>query len=306
MLSYDRLSKKPLLFKSFTGLTVQEFDNIYNKEIITRYVKHESKRLSSKRKENRKRKIGAGRHFKLNLKDRLVMLLVYYRLYITYTLAGFLFDLDQSNICRDIQKIEGLIRQCVPIPQKTYQITKRLKTPDEVEKYFPGFLAFTDCTEQQIPRPVDKERRKMYYSGKKKRHTVKNQITVNSQGYILHKANHKKGRRHDYNIYKKNHPVTPPQVVNVVDLGYLGVETDFPEQLSALPYKKKRNQDLSQEEIDYNRIHAKKRIVVEHTICLLKKYSIMSEIFRNKLRKYNRISDIVAGLVNYRIMNQGL
>ncbi len=46
------------------------------------------------------------RHFKLDLKDRFVMLLVYYRLYITYTLAGFLFDLDQSNICRDIQKIE--------------------------------------------------------------------------------------------------------------------------------------------------------------------------------------------------------
>ena len=73
------------------------------------------------------------------------MILVYYRLYITYTLAGFLFDLDQSNICRDIQKIEGLIRQCVPIPQKIYKITKRLKTPaEEIEKYFPGFLAFTD------------------------------------------------------------------------------------------------------------------------------------------------------------------
>ena len=30
----------------------------------------------------------------------------------------------------------------------------------------------------------------------------------------------------------------------------------------------------------------------------------MSDIFRNRLRKYDRISDIVAGLVNYRIMNQ--
>ncbi len=83
---------------------------------------------------------------------------MYYRLYITYTLAGFLFDLDQSNICRDIQKIESLIRKCVPIPQKIYNITKRLKTPEEVEEYFPGFIAFTDCTEQQIPRPVDREK----------------------------------------------------------------------------------------------------------------------------------------------------
>ena len=87
------------------------------------------------------------------------MLLIYYRLYITYTLAGFLFNLDQSNICRDIQKIESLIRQCIPIPQKIYNITKRLKTPEEVEQYFPGFLAFIDSTEQQIPRPRDNKRK---------------------------------------------------------------------------------------------------------------------------------------------------
>ncbi len=106
MLSYERLSRKPLLFKSFTaGLIAHEFDYIYNKKIAKKYTKHELKRLSN-RKENRKRKIGAGRLFKLDLSDRFVMLLVYYRLYITYTLAGFLFDLDQSNICRDIQKIE--------------------------------------------------------------------------------------------------------------------------------------------------------------------------------------------------------
>ena len=99
-----------------------------------------------KKGKNRERKAGAGRHFKLDVKNRFMMILVYYRLYITYTLAGFLFDLDQSNICRDIQKIESLIRQCVPIPQKIYNITKRLKTPEEVEKYFPGFLDFTDST----------------------------------------------------------------------------------------------------------------------------------------------------------------
>jgi hypothetical protein len=54
-------------------------------------------------------------------------------------------------------------------------------------------MAFIDSTEQQIPRPTDKDRKKMYYSGKKKIHTVKNQLTVNNRDYILHKANHKKG-----------------------------------------------------------------------------------------------------------------
>ena len=63
---------------------------------------------------------------------------------------------------------------------------------------------------------------------------------VNNQGLIIHKTGHKKGHRHDYDIYKKNHPVTPKRVVSVFDLGYLGVGKDFPEQLSSLPYKKKR------------------------------------------------------------------
>ena len=81
-----------------------------------------SQRLS-KRKDG-ETNIGAGRHFKLDIKNRFLMLLVYYRLYTTYTLAGFLFDLDQSNICRDMQKIEPLVRKCVPIPQKMHRLSK--------------------------------------------------------------------------------------------------------------------------------------------------------------------------------------
>jgi hypothetical protein len=196
-----------------------------------------------------------------------------------------------------------LVRQCIPIPQKIYKITKRLKTPQEVEKYFPGFLAFIDSTEQQIPRPADKRRRKVYYSGKQKRHTVKTQLMANNRGLIMHKVGHKKGRRHDYDIYKDNHPATPKQIVNVFDLGYLGVKKDFPERLSSIPKRKKRNLSLSKEEMEYNKNHSKRRIVIEHTICRLKKYRIMSDVFRNKLRKHNKVSDIVAGLVNYRIMN---
>ena len=79
MLSYDRLSRKPLLFKSFTGLTIKEFDDIYDNGIAKRYGKHEIRRLS-KRKDSRERSIGAGRRFKLDVKNRLLMLLVYYRL----------------------------------------------------------------------------------------------------------------------------------------------------------------------------------------------------------------------------------
>jgi hypothetical protein len=98
--------------------------------------------------------------------------------------------------------------------------------------------------------------------------------------------------------------VIPKDVLNVFDLGYLGVENDFHEQKSYIPNRKQRNLNLSVEEKENNKSHSKKRIVIEHTICRLKKYRIISDIFRNRLRKYNRISDILSGMVNYRIMNQ--
>ena len=64
---------------------------------------------------------------------------------------------------------------------------------------------------------------------------------VNNHGYIIHKTNHKKGRRHDYDINIKRIILSlPKQVVNVVDLGYLGVEKDFPEQLSSHYHIKRR------------------------------------------------------------------
>ncbi len=74
LLSYDRLSKKPLLFKSFTGLTIKEFDEIYDK-ITKRYVKHEIQRLS-KRKYRKRDICAAGRPFTLDIKNRFLMLLV--------------------------------------------------------------------------------------------------------------------------------------------------------------------------------------------------------------------------------------
>ena len=297
-MSYARLSKKPLLFRSFTGLEISEFD-VISKEIESKYDEHERKRLSNRKRE---REVGAGRPFKLKVKERFLMLLVYYRLYITYTLSGFLFDLDQSNICRDISIIEPLIKQCIPLPKKLYKRTRRARTIDEVEEYFPGFKAFIDSTEQEIPRPKNKRRRKSYYSGKKKKHTIKTQYMVNSEGTILHKTGHDRGRIHDYEIFKNKHPITPLQVENVLDLGYMGVKNDFPTVKYVLPFRKKRKSELSDEEKRHNRKHSKIRIIVEHTVSRIKKFGIMGTKFRNKLGRYDHASDIVSGLVNFRIM----
>ena len=67
MFSYKRLCKKPLLFKSFTGLTVQEFDDTYDNKITKRYAKYEIRRSSNRDMEKDTGVVG--RPFKLDVKN---------------------------------------------------------------------------------------------------------------------------------------------------------------------------------------------------------------------------------------------
>src|SRR6185437_9092968 len=131
-------------------------------------------------------------------------------------------------------------------------------------KILSRFPCFHRChIEQQIPRPVNKRRRTVYYSGKKKkRHTIKTQLMVNNRGgFIIHKLGYKKGqRRHDYDIYKKNHSITTKNVVNIVDLGYRHRKGL---QISSTPNRKERNLQSSVEQKEFNQGHSKKRIVIE-------------------------------------------
>jgi hypothetical protein len=75
--------------------------------------------------------------------------------------------------------IEPLVKESLPLPKNIYKRARRLRSIEEIEQLFPGFKALVDATEQEIPRPKsDKEKRKTHYSDKKKRHTVKTQLTV--------------------------------------------------------------------------------------------------------------------------------
>jgi hypothetical protein len=81
-----------------------------------------------------------------------------------------------------------------------------------------------------------------------------------------------------------------------------GVKNDFPTVKYVLPFRKKRKSELSGGEKKRNRKHSKLRVIVEHTICRIKKFGIMVTKFRNKLGRYDHASDIVSGLVTFRIM----
>jgi hypothetical protein len=297
MFNNTKLSKKPKQFLSVTGLTVPQFDYL-SKEIQKQYKTTETKRLSKKK---RQRDIGAGRHFNHSIKDRILMLLMYYRMYTTYDMLGMIFDLNKSNVMRDIRYLEPAVKCSIPIPTKKYADSKKVTNMQQLQKFFPELIAITDGTEQPIPRPKNKKKRKTHYSGKKKKHTVQNQITINLNDEIIHKSTHSPGSHHDYKIYKSKHPILSKELLQFYDLGYLGIEKDFENQISILPYKKKKGKELTVPQKEWNKIQCNIRIKVEHVIAQIKKFRINSDVFGNKLCRYDGISEIICGIVNFKI-----
>ena len=220
----------------------------------------------------------------------------------------YLFELNQSNILKDIKKLEPLVNQVLPLPRKMQQKIKRLEKIDEIEEMFPGFKAFLDSTEQEIPRPKNRRRRKTHYSGKKKRHTVKTQLAVNAAGLIVHKSRHFRGSMQDYPLFMYTHPSLPRQVGFRGDLGYQGVKKSFPGLDFVVPCKRKgsgrrgvRGCDLSEGQRAFNRVFNGERVVVEHVNSRLKKFLIWGGEFRCRLRRYDVMTDLVCGLLNFRI-----
>jgi hypothetical protein len=91
------------------------------------------------------------------------MLLIYYKLYTSSTLLSYLFGISQTNVLKNIRIIEPLIREILPLPGKEHAKIKKIQIIEELEAIFPGVVAFLDATEQEIPRPKNKHKRKTHY-----------------------------------------------------------------------------------------------------------------------------------------------
>lgn len=307
MLTYEKLSRHPRHFLSFTGLNLQEFDNLYER-VESDYESYEQERLD---RLDRKRAVGGGRNFKLALRNRLLMMSVYYRLYISYTLCGYLFELDQSNVCRNIRMLVPLIQRHLPVAERVSlegknEGDKKISTIDELEQRYPGLLAIIDTTEQPIPRPKDKDQQKRFYSGRKKRHSLKSQISVNIKGCITHITAGVEGRKHDYELLKESHLLEkiPKDVSTYMDSGYQGVQKDYPDRVSFIPKKAFKNHPLSEDDKRGNKILSSIRVIVEHVISRIKKFRILSLVYRNARDGYEGIFNTIAGIVNLRTINR--
>ena len=309
---YDKLVKKPKLFIRCTGLTVTEF-NLVAERLVKKYHQAEQRRLS---KRSRVRGIGAGRRWNLDLKNRLLLVLCYYRTYTTQDLLAVMFQMGQASVSRSISALEPSIRQCVPLPSKIYAGIKTTKTLDDLEEIIPGLTALIDASEQQIQRPGRKDMEKSHYSGKAHRHTSKVQYTSTTDGLIIHKTRHSPGRIHDFAVFKKKHPTFPDnlprkdgskdkdktQVRELLDSGYQGVHKEFPDRDAVVPHKKQKGTKLSPEQKEFNKKHSEIRVYVEHAIRRVKRFRIMSGVYRNRLKKYDTVNDIVCGFANLRVL----
>ncbi len=90
MLTYDTLARKPGAFKSMTGLTVEEFEALLA-ELRPRY---EAARCAERAARPRRRAPGGGAKPRYALRERLLMTLVWLRLYLTAEAVGVLFAVD--------------------------------------------------------------------------------------------------------------------------------------------------------------------------------------------------------------------
>ncbi len=109
-----RLSRNPKAFERLTGLQVATFSQLL-KDIEPLWEAAEHKRLSRR---ERKRAIGAGTPYSLPLCDRLLMLLIYYRTYVTHAFLGFMFHLDDSNVGRCINRLKPCLAAHFRIPER--------------------------------------------------------------------------------------------------------------------------------------------------------------------------------------------
>ena len=153
-----------------------------------------------------------------------------------------------------------------------------------------------DTTEQSIYRPDDDKKQKKYYSGKKKSHTLKNQIITTEKGTeIVDVIVGERGPESDVNLLIKQLSKFDKKQKFQGDKGYQGAER------TTIPKKKPRKQELPAEIKEDNLKLAQKRIFVEHIIRLIKIFGLARERFRLKDSNYEKVILIICGLVRLRI-----
>ena len=107
LLTFERLRAKPTIFKTFTGVSVSEFETLLSQSTPL-WVEREQHRLT---RPNRQRALGGGCKPKFGLRDQVLVTLVWLRLYLTTETLGFLFGIDKATVSRYTRAMLPVLRQ---------------------------------------------------------------------------------------------------------------------------------------------------------------------------------------------------
>ena len=304
MITCSILKSRPTLFSRLVGLNIYEFEKLFDVfgSFWDAYIRKEFIN-----KKGRKRIYGGGNKPRLKLtEDKLLFILMYFRLYPIQILQGMWFNMDESIANRWIHKLTPLLGETLHfkgiLPKHKGGGRPRGRTLDEIIREFPDLKDFLiDATERGIRRPRDNEKQKKCYSGKKKKHTIKNIILSDSiKGYVHFLGKTQPGSLHDKEAADQEELRGTSDIDIGGDLGFLGFEAG--NARIVLPTKKPKGKELTDTIKQQNTIFSGIRIKVEHSICGVKRSRIASDIFRNTKEGYDDLSMLIAcGLHNYRV-----
>ena len=285
--------------KAFTGLNSEEFS-----KLLGTFEKSLDETQNSA-SINRKRAVGGGRkHTLTTAMERLFFILFYLKVYPTYdVLAGF-FKVNRSQACRWVKALMPVLIQALD-----HESVLPLRTLESYEKFIKNFPeidgVYIDGTERPTQRSSNYEVQKEHYSGKKKTHTHINLVLSDICRRVLLLSETKPGKNHDYALFKELDPQIPPVVVNWVDLGFQGIEKDFPSLEVVIPHKKPRGSDLTLEQKAENTMVARVRVLSEHAIGGIKRLKTVTDIFRNRIKHFADTFMLLAcGLWNFHLKVQ--
>lgn len=298
-MQYATLKDKPRTLRSLTGLNPSEFEGLLPSFGIAweRFVSETFKRTG------RKRAYGAGRKAHLKrLDDKLLFILVYFRIYPTQEVQGYLFGMSQAQVNEWVHRLTGLLNDALGKEQQLPE--RRPANLETVLSNCPSLEFMIDGTERPINRPKDKDKQKDYYSGKKKKHSVKNIIINERGGKVVYLSDTHPGKKHDKKIADEEDYAFPRGSTLLQDTGFQGYR---PEGVTVVqPKKKPRNKELTEVDKVINRGISSLRVEVEHHIGGIKRCQILVQKFRNRVTGFvDDVMETACGLHNFRLEQRG-
>lgn len=296
-MSYHELKKKPAVFRSFTGLTIKSFEGLM--PAFYRAYEDDLDKRDARRKNKRQRVRGGGRQGALKtMEDKLIFILFYFKHYPVQELQGYVFGMGQAQAWDWIHRLTPILNQALGYEKQLP--ARKQRDMAQILAACPGLEFIIDGTERPIRRPKDKKRQETHYSGKKKRHTIKNNVVSDRRTRKIKVLSETcEGKRHDKKLADEQDIPYPKGSTLWKDTGFQGYE---PETITTYqPIKKPKGKELTAEQKERNRLIAKKRIRVEHSIGGVKTFGIVRHIFRNMRAGFDdMVMETACGLHNLR------